>query len=307
MASTTHMLYRCDHCQHESLVRAEAHRPRMCPQTNCNGTQSPVVTTDDQQRLGWRAGPGAPTPPDPSDHVWRCFHCDEVFTDHGSAREHFGEYVDSTPACKLAESEGGLVQRIRDLERALDEALAEVSSYENDARLWHDAEADRVRRIGHVQWWQGLDSKQGEILVLQEEVARLKAGKFTADEIHDICHDLHGTVDAQGFADGCAIEQQRLYGCAPDRDRVARLRGVLQRALVFMDHAPGCGTRRREDLLSPACTCGLMEVATAMDAERRGPRVHELRCTACGVSITPEAWTGACPGCGNGTMREMTS
>lgn len=33
---------------------------------------------------------------------------------------------------------------------------------------------------------------------------------------HDLCHDLHGKVDARAFADGCAAEQRKLYGCAPD-------------------------------------------------------------------------------------------
>jgi hypothetical protein len=38
----TFLLYRCDHCLHESLVSAEEHRTRACDRTNCNGTQSPV-------------------------------------------------------------------------------------------------------------------------------------------------------------------------------------------------------------------------------------------------------------------------
>jgi hypothetical protein len=36
--------------------------------------------------------------------VWRCFHCDEVFTDHESAADHFGDgdYEDETPLCIVA-------------------------------------------------------------------------------------------------------------------------------------------------------------------------------------------------------------
>lgn len=30
---------------------------------------------------------------------WRCFHCDEVFTDEAAAAEHFGKRVDATPLC----------------------------------------------------------------------------------------------------------------------------------------------------------------------------------------------------------------
>ncbi len=64
---------------------------------------------------------------------------------------------------------------------------------------------------------------------LQAEVDRLKAGKFTADEIHGVCHNLHGTVDARAFADGCAAEQRKLYGCAPDADSLASTHKSNQR------------------------------------------------------------------------------
>lgn len=30
---------------------------------------------------------------------WRCFHCDEVFTDRTAARRHFGDVLDDMPAC----------------------------------------------------------------------------------------------------------------------------------------------------------------------------------------------------------------
>lgn len=31
---------------------------------------------------------------------WRCFHCDEVFTDESKAREHFGETPATISACQ---------------------------------------------------------------------------------------------------------------------------------------------------------------------------------------------------------------
>lgn len=33
--------------------------------------------------------------------VWRCFHCDEVFTDREKAAEHFGKYEMREPACTI--------------------------------------------------------------------------------------------------------------------------------------------------------------------------------------------------------------
>jgi hypothetical protein len=106
--------------------------------------------------------------------TWRCFHCDEVFTDKAEAREHFGETLDDDPLCKIKADEGGLAGEIRRLNVELSEAYRDRNSYENDARLWHEAEADRVRRIGHCQWWQELDSRDGERLVLQERIVELE-------------------------------------------------------------------------------------------------------------------------------------
>lgn len=44
---------------------------------------------------------------------------------------------------------------------------------------------------------------------------------------HDLCHDLHGKVGAREFADGCADEQRKHYGCALDADEVIALRAEL--------------------------------------------------------------------------------
>jgi hypothetical protein len=44
---------------------------------------------------------------------WRCFQCDEVFTDEACAKLHFGEYQDCTPICKVG------AERYRDLENQL--------------------------------------------------------------------------------------------------------------------------------------------------------------------------------------------
>lgn len=38
----TERLYRCHWCGFENIVRASAHRPRLCPRTNCGGRQESV-------------------------------------------------------------------------------------------------------------------------------------------------------------------------------------------------------------------------------------------------------------------------
>lgn len=122
-------------------------------------------------------------------HEWRCFHCDEVFTDRDEAKEHFGDYQDDTPMCLIKGADGGFAARIRELEAEVAEAYRQRNECENDARLWHESEADRVRRIGHCQWWQEMDSREGEKLVLQAEIERLKtlAQSLDLNKLQALC------------------------------------------------------------------------------------------------------------------------
>ena len=45
---------------------------------------------------------------------WRCFHCDEVFTDPADARRHFGDYPLSSSACTM--SDVSLLDQLRHAE-----------------------------------------------------------------------------------------------------------------------------------------------------------------------------------------------
>jgi hypothetical protein len=46
---------------------------------------------------------------------WRCFHCDEVFTDRVAAAEHFGCEIQDAPFCKqLADDDKALLKVIAD-------------------------------------------------------------------------------------------------------------------------------------------------------------------------------------------------
>lgn len=57
---------------------------------------------------------------------------------------------------------------------------------------------------------------------LRDDIARLKYGKFTPDELQDLCHNLSGDCVAQyeAFCDGCASYQRKMFGKA-DRDAFA--------------------------------------------------------------------------------------
>lgn len=64
---------------------------------------------------------------------------------------------------------------------------------------------------------------------LEMEKEKLKA----IIEQHDLCHNLHGKVGAREFADGCAQEQRKLYGEAPDADRIVELEKVVKAAKLL--------------------------------------------------------------------------
>jgi len=117
---------------------------------------------------------------------WRCFHCDEVFTDKAEAQEHFGEYLDDSPLCLIKGQDGGLAARVRELEAEVMEVCRQRNEYENDARLWHEAEADRRRRIGDRQWWQELDYREGEKIVLTEKLAATHAAPDVFPAVEDV-------------------------------------------------------------------------------------------------------------------------
>lgn len=61
---------------------------------------------------------------------WRCFHCDEVFTTWGAARDHFGAVDGAEPGCRIdqvAVEEGGKPERGRGLLMALRKVEAEYA------------------------------------------------------------------------------------------------------------------------------------------------------------------------------------
>ncbi|HEY1051233.1 MAG TPA: hypothetical protein VGE39_15790 [Prosthecobacter sp.] len=59
---------------------------------------------------------------------WKCFHCGEVFTDAGSAAEHFGRTEAQQPGCIIKVELGGE----RGLLRALRTAEAELARYREE-------------------------------------------------------------------------------------------------------------------------------------------------------------------------------
>lgn len=65
--------------------------------------------------------------------AWRCFHCDQVFTDYRAAEAHFGKRTTEPPDC------GQYLGAIREARKERDEARAHLRT--------------AVRHIDHMAAW----------------------------------------------------------------------------------------------------------------------------------------------------------
>lgn len=94
---------------------------------------------------------------------WRCFHCNQLFTNPRHAAEHFGASEASEPACKLGDN-SGLIALLRQQEKALASYRAEDNAL---LRGWNESEStwrDRVRRAEEV----GYDRGVRDVLAMYE-------------------------------------------------------------------------------------------------------------------------------------------
>lgn len=124
----------------------------------------------------------AADPPPERPMPWRCFHCDDVFTDRAEAKEHFGDYRDDSPLCLIKGQDGGLGARVRELEAELMDAYKQRNEYENDARLYHELRSDVDRRTNGHGLFMHLDYLEGEKLVLQEKLEAAEALRRAAGD-----------------------------------------------------------------------------------------------------------------------------
>lgn len=89
----------------------------------------------------------APVGGAPEESTWRCFHCDEVFTDKSAARLHFGRSETSEAACIIkAGAERNLLKALRDAEQQADDAIQAMHNENTDA-----AKAYHQQRCRHTQ------------------------------------------------------------------------------------------------------------------------------------------------------------
>jgi len=102
---------------------------------------------------------------------WRCFHCDEVFTDQHRARLHFGTEEGCVPACHIKASEGGLLKALRDAEDAARDAWAAIHSEGTDIMAaWRGAQARHHQAVTSAEergYERGLQDMREEVEALR--------------------------------------------------------------------------------------------------------------------------------------------
>lgn len=100
-----------------------------------------------------------------------------------------------------------------------------------------------------IEAYKGIDTSKSRIVNrIRSDALKLSSLQEIIDT-HDLCHNLHGKIDARAFTDGCTAEQRKLYGCAPDADLVAR----QQKEIGRLRKAAEMG---RDAFLMPACEFG---------------------------------------------------
>jgi hypothetical protein len=129
-------------------------------------------------------------------NTWRCFHCDEVFTDAVEAREHFGADETKDAACRLGVS---YVKRLRELEADHDMWRRRALHAEEIAEGLEQSHADTMRLTNGHSVFMTLDYLEGEKIVLQERIRELSqkqvaqlggAGEPIARELFAALHSL---------------------------------------------------------------------------------------------------------------------
>lgn len=142
--------------------------------------------------------------------AWRCFHCDEVFTDERSAREHFGETQGDDAACTLNCGERELLIRFREVSKEAAELRVRLDQAEYDCGASVRADIGRTFKCAHTvqDAFNLYDSMEGRALAAEEEVLRLRSALA----------DAPGKTDAKqgeaGFSIDAALNEIEHTMCA---------------------------------------------------------------------------------------------
>jgi hypothetical protein len=159
--------------------------------------------------------------------TWRCFHCDEVFTDEAEAKFHFGVRgdgdVEDVAACQLTRED---VESIREMQAEVDEARADQRVANVDAEAYHQLSSELARlfdgaRTGHGAWlkWEAME---GRALAAEERANDLLSKlEFVQNEksqlrkqVAELQTALHQSVPKRETIAEVAVEHENAQSAA---------------------------------------------------------------------------------------------
>jgi chromosome segregation ATPase len=142
--------------------------------------------------------------------MWRCFHCNEVFSTPGEARDHFGSGSECDPACQIKiGEERGLVMALRKAEDELRGYRAEDS--EKDRQIG-SMRADHVRALLREEengYNKGVLDMKKEIAAAVRERDDAKAEFVEWANLVSRYAKLSAVTDATIAAQSAALEKAR--------------------------------------------------------------------------------------------------
>lgn len=137
--------------------------------------------------------------PAPASKEWRCFHCDEVFTEEHSAKLHFGMDQCSDPACVIKMgAEKSLLVALRKAENELADAWAAIHNESTESAKAYYAQQSRHGEQLRAAEELGFERGIAEVKQLRNKVA---ARSLTDAELIDEIYAVDATIDA-GFGEG---------------------------------------------------------------------------------------------------------
>lgn len=113
--------------------------------------------------------------------LWRCFHCDEVFTSSWRARLHFGATEDAAPACLIAGAEGGLLEAMRRAEADASEAWGLIHAEATEAEKSYRALAGRHAEQNRAAEQAGYDRGLADAKAHPEELGLMRISEVPND------------------------------------------------------------------------------------------------------------------------------
>lgn len=107
---------------------------------------------------------------------WRCFHCDEVFTDRQQAEDHFGSGEHCEAACRIKMgAERSLLKALRNVEQDAAAAWSAVHNETTDIAKAYHAQAARhhvqLQTVEEMGYARGLADARAEALASQPQAA----------------------------------------------------------------------------------------------------------------------------------------